>query len=84
MAEQIEVPSIENLPNENGMFTESYVLIPKTNFDMEMMIEVLTALNITFDHKAFEPLSEALKKQFVILGRDGKRDRYGMVSRSRR
>jgi len=84
MAEQIEVPSIENLPNENGMFTESYVLTPKSNFDMEMLAEILGALSITFDQRAFEPLSDSLKKQFVILGRDGKRDRYGAVSRSRR
>ena len=84
MAEQIEVPAIDKLPNENGMFTEAFVLKPKSNFDHDMVVELLSALGITFDNKAFEPLSESLKKQFVVMGRDGTKTRYGSSRGTRR
>jgi len=84
MSEQIEVPSINDLPNDNGMFTEAFVFTPKTNFDHAQLVELMTALNIMMDISAFEPLSEGLKKQFTVLSRDGSRERYGSSRRGRR
>ncbi len=81
--EEIENKDVEpgdsNLPGtKDGMFVRQYLLDPeKRKFTSEDLMAFIKLLNLVVSPSVFEQLPEHFKRHFVIIDRQGERQRYG-------
>ena len=75
MADQKEKTKGE-LPTNEGMFFETYLLVPEENITGPELVAILTALQINFSKAIMEQLPERARRHFIRITRDGKKERW--------
>lgn len=64
------------LPTTEGMFFETYQLVPEQNMSASELIAILTALQINFSKVVLDQLPESARRHFIRITRDGKKERW--------
>jgi hypothetical protein len=65
-----------DLPTTDGMFFETFQLVPEENITGPELVAILTALQINFSKAILEQLPERARRHFIRITRDGKKERW--------